>query len=222
MVKSPQEIMNIRPILQVVLLLAAMQATSAFKFRCYWFCTEQTGIQTDYVANRDECRKYAQLRIETDTSSPDLIEEKDRKSKLVSLFSSCMSDKGWTVPDGKSGQQAANPIPVPTPGAAAGMPAPQAAPLPVAAPVTAATPVAAAANPAIITEEDAKRINEQRKEKTYLARTSECAFARHAAEYSSVSATRAKACDIECANRLKADPKGTRPAACPADANAAR
>jgi hypothetical protein len=210
------KLMKFRALTQIVLLLAVMQATSAFKFRCYWFCTEQTGIQTDYVNDRDDCRKYAQLRIDTDTSSPELMSDNSRKQKLVSLFSSCMSDKGWTVPDGKGGQNASAPIPVPTPGASAGMAPAQPAPgpLPVAAPV----PMAATqpANPAIITEQEAKNIQAQRKEKTYLARQSECAFARHSADISSVSATRAKACDLECANMLKQDPIGQRPAACAA------
>lgn len=204
--------MQLRPVLHVVLLIAAMQCVSGFKFRCWLFCTEQTGIQTDYVADRDTCRKYAQLRIDTDTSSPDLIDEKSRKSKLISLFSSCMGDKGWTVPDGKSGQQAAAPIPIPTPGtsntaAAAPLPAPVAV-----APVTAPMPVA---NSAIMSEAEAKAAQDARREKGYLARASECAFARHGAEFSTVSATRAKACDIECAERLKLEPGGKLPAACP-------
>lgn len=209
--------MKTRPIIQCLMLIAMMQAISGLKFRCYWFCSEQTGIQTDYVADRDECRKYAQLRIDTDTANPEMLEERSRKQKLVSLFSSCMSDKGWTIPDGKNGQQPANPIPVPTPGATAGAAAPQPAPGPTpgAAPAGVPVPLTAGGTPAIVTEEQAKVIQEERREKAYLARASECAFARHGADYSSVSATRAKACDLECANMLKAEPKGRVPAACP-------
>ena len=49
-----------------------------------------------------------------------------------------------------------------------------------------------------------------------LSRSAECAFARQSASVSSLAATRAKACDLECAERLKAAPDAPRPAACPA------
>ncbi len=53
--------------------------------------------------------------------------------------------------------------------------------------------------------------------KAFLARASECEFARSAADMSSVSRIRAQACDAECNARTKAAPTGPRPAACPAD-----
>jgi len=202
-------IMKLHPIVTVVFLLASMQMVSAFKMRCWMFCSEQTGIQTDYVADRDSCRDYAQLRVATDTATPELMEEKSRKAKLIAIFSACMADKNWTVPDGKASQQPSPPVPIPTPGQPV-TPA-TAAPMPVAN--------SAAPAPAIATAQDAAAMAQQRREKTFLARTSECAFARHGAPYSSVSATRAKACDIECAQRLKAAPDAPRPAACPADPN---
>lgn len=211
--------MKLKPIIHIVLLLASMHLLSGFKFRCYWFCTEQTGIQTDYVNHRDQCRKYAQLRIETDTASPELIDEKARKSKLISLFSACMADNGWTIPDGKTGQQASPPVPLPTPAAVSTTPPSATAPPPPAAAPVAAAAVPAAAVPAsaIMTEREAKELQEKKRENSYLARQSECAFARHSAAYSSVAATRAQACDLECAQRLKAEPK-RKAAACPTDA----
>lgn len=213
--------MKLHPYSQILLLIIALNATAAFKFRCWLFCTDQTGIQTDYIDARDSCRKYAQLRIDTDTANPELMDDKNRRNKLVSLFSSCMADRGWTVPDGKSGQQPAAPIPVPTPGAntaqssQAGAP-PVAAPVQTEAPAAIATPIANP-SPAIITADQARVMNDQRREKNYLARQSECAFARHGAPYSSVSATRAKACDIECEQSRKANEGGKLPAACPPD-----
>lgn len=54
-----------------------------------------------------------------------------------------------------------------------------------------------------------------------LSRRSECAFARHAAANSSISAARARACDLECAKRLQESPDSPRPAACPASGNPA-
>ncbi len=203
--------MNIRLLTHIALLIASMQLVSAYKFRCWMFCTDQTAVQNDYINDRDSCRSYAQLRIETDTSNSELMDSKNRSSKLVSLFSACMADKGWTVPDGgKPGQQASAPVPVQN--SAAPAIASAANPAPVAA-------VAAVAPAAVVANSDAATLAAQRREKAFLARSSECAFARHGAAYSSVAAARAQACDIECTQRLKAAPDAPRPAACPADPN---
>ncbi|MFO0389488.1 MAG: hypothetical protein ACK502_07205 [Alphaproteobacteria bacterium] len=64
-----------------------------------------------------------------------------------------------------------------------------------------------------LSKEEAIAIQQQRK--WALTRSSECAFARNAAAYSSISAARAKACDLECEQRLKEAPDAPRPAACP-------
>lgn len=53
-------------------------------------------------------------------------------------------------------------------------------------------------------------------ERAAISRASECAFARQAASVSSMAAARARACDLECTNRLRAAPDAPRPAACPA------
>lgn len=60
-----------------------------------------------------------------------------------------------------------------------------------------------------------QKVARQQERKWALTRSSECAFARNAAAYSSISAARAKACDLECEQRLKESPDAPRPAACP-------
>ena len=60
---------------------------------------------------------------------------------------------------------------------------------------------------------------EQAERKASISRSSECAFARHSASISSNAAARARACDIECAQRLSAAPDAPRPAACPSGPN---
>lgn len=188
--------MHISRATQIILLIAAMQAVSAYKTRCWFFCTEQTAIQNDYTDDRDRCREYSQLRIDTDTSNPELLEASARKAKLVSLFSSCMGDKGWTVPDGKGSAGAA--VPVTTKPPAPPAPAPAPAPAPKPAP-------------------DAAALAAAQRNKAFLSRATECAFARHSAGLSTVATARARACDIECEERMKAAPDAPRPAACPAD-----
>ncbi len=211
--------MNKHKILHILLLVAAMQTVSAYKVRCWILCTDQTAIQNDYVTDRDYCRGYSQLRIDTDTSSPELLEAKERKSKLVALFSACMAEKGWTVPDGKYNQQASSAIPSgSSTNAKANSTAAIASANPGAAPVSttvgAAAPAAAAG--ALVGGKNAATLAAEQREKAFLSRSTECAFARHAADSSTLAATRAKACDIECRERLKAAPDAPRPAACPA------
>ncbi|MDX2072995.1 MAG: hypothetical protein SFX19_01365 [Alphaproteobacteria bacterium] len=178
--------MRLRPAIHIVLLIACMQLVSAYKFRCFLFCSEQTGVQSDYIEDRNLCRKYAQLHLDTDTSMTASGSEKARTSRLVSLFSRCMNDKGWTIPEGK-GESDAGPPP------AVVVPTPQQA-------TAAAT-------------DKANDLAAQRREQAFLERSSECAFARHGAAYSRIAATRAEACDIECAEGRKL---GKEPAACPA------
>ncbi len=207
--------MNKYKIFHIFLLLATMQALSAYKVRCWILCTDQTAVQNDYVEHRDYCRGYSQLRIDTDTSSPELLDAKERKSKLVALFSACMAEKGWTVPDGKYNQQASNAIPSGTSGVQKAN-ATQTSPLSEVATPNAAPVAATVASTTLIGGKNAATRAAEQREKAFLSRSTECAFARHAAKNSSLSATRAKACDIECRERLKAAPDAPRPAACPA------
>lgn len=58
---------------------------------------------------------------------------------------------------------------------------------------------------------------DQGAERAAVTRNAECNFARHAASVSANAAARARACDLECEQRLRAAPDGPRPAACPAD-----
>lgn len=172
--------MHISPrCLKVFFLLSVVLCSSGYRFRCYWACTDQTSVQNDYIEQRDRCRSYAQTKIDfAMKNQPGPKDGKTRQATLVSLFSECMSQHGWNVPDGKPAGSAA------------------------AAPVVPAVAVTA------------NKDDEARK-KASLSRSSECMFARHAADMSTNSAARARACDLECAQRLKAAPDGPRPAACP-------
>ncbi len=186
--------MNIRLIFRISFLILSMQLLSAYNIRCWFFCTEQTAIQDEYTDARDFCRSYSQLRFETETATSS--DDKGRTAKMIALFSECMSEKGWSVPDGKPAGGPGSP-----PAAAAAAPAPAA---------KSETELSAK-----MAAEEAKR--EKRRQQAFLLRSSECAFARHGAQYSSVSAARATACDIECAEKRKLSPQSPRPAACPAE-----
>lgn len=166
--------------------MLALQATSAYRFRCWFACVDQTSTQNDYVEQRDRCRKYAQLRSEVSIrSAGNAASDQSRKSELVSLFSKCMEQNGWTISEVKDKDKSPAPAPVqPQPGQA-----------------TAAAVAPTQPDPAY--------------QKASLSRSAECAFARHAASASSRAAARAAACDLECAQRLKASPDAPRPAACP-------
>lgn len=169
----------------LIALLAGLQACSDYRFRCYAFCKDQTSVQDEYTVQRDHCRQFAQLKSEMSAFSGD---EPERKSQLISMFSDCMSRRGWIVPDGKGARDVA----------AAG---------PGAAGVAASGSGAPVQDP----------VQAERERRAYIARASECNFARQNAGVSSNSAARAKACDLECTHRLEAAPDAPRPAACPAE-----
>ena len=175
--------------IKVAFLIATLAMVSGYKFRCWAFCTDQTSTQHDYIEQRDKCRNYAQLKLDMSLrNTPGYIDGKTKKGQLVSLFSECMANNGWTVPDGKA------------PGAPGGPATLQNAAVP--------------ATPAQATDD---ALADAYREKASLSRSSECAFARHAALNSSIAAARARACDAECAQRLSAAPDAPRPAACAAD-----
>ena len=89
------------PWIRITLLIAALLATSGYRFRCYLACVDQTGTQNDYVEQRDYCREYAQLKVNMSMREAPGGDDRSRKATLVSLFSQCMGKNGWTVPDGK-------------------------------------------------------------------------------------------------------------------------
>lgn len=85
--------------LHLAFLLVAALMTSGFNFRCYFFCEDQTGIQNDYVADRDECRDVAQNKLdEKNANNPTPLGAKESKAQLVALFNECMSVNGWDFP----------------------------------------------------------------------------------------------------------------------------
>ncbi len=191
---------------KIIFLLATLTLTSAwsvsdlvggkYRFRCYMACVDQTSTQNDYVEMRDHCRELAQLKVDMAVKEAGLSnDDKSRKSMLVSLFSQCMATNGWTVPDGKDPSKSTASI-VPSP----------------------ANPISNTAAAAIAPPSAAAAAATKREERTTLTRNTECAFARGNAAVSSISATRAKACDLECDEALKVSPGGPRPAACAPDA----
>lgn len=183
--------------LRLSFLLAALVFCSAFRFGCFMFCSDLTSLQRDYNDQRDQCRENAQLKVDTGTAGNSAGEK-----QLISLFSECMAKKGWVVPEGSEGKEKSGTMP--------GFPPVQTAPAAKTGNMAgvAAAPVVTAPNPSLSADQTA-----------YLKRSSECAFARHSADVSSNAAARAKACDIECAQRLKSMPDAPRPAACPAETN---
>ncbi|MDX1974571.1 MAG: hypothetical protein SFT92_02725 [Rickettsiales bacterium] len=168
---------------KLLFLVLILASTSGYRFRCYIFCNDQTGIQNDYIEVRDNCREYAQLKLDTGYKAPPGGDDKGKKAQLVSLFSECMAKNGWTVPDGKDKPSAA-----------------------------------VLAKEAIKDEKsEAESLTEKYKQQAAITRSSECNFARQSAANSAVAASRAKACDLECAQRLRAAPDAPRPAACPSE-----
>jgi hypothetical protein len=174
----------------LTLLVITQIATSGYRFRCYAFCKDQTSVQDEYTEQRDHCRRYAQLKSEMSSFSG---EDKDRKAQLITMFSDCMSRRGWVVPDGRDGR------PLPPDGIAA------------AGPAAAGVGASAAGAP----QQDPVAAEQERR--AFIARASECNFARQNTGVSSNAAARAKACDLECEHRLSAAPDAPRPAACPAE-----
>lgn len=60
-------------------------------------CAEQTSIQRSYVSNRNECQLFAEENIGRFVDPAAGADERSLNAKLVTLFSDCMFDKGWTV-----------------------------------------------------------------------------------------------------------------------------
>ena len=93
---------TLTPWMRLLFLMTALLATSGYRWRCYLACVDQTSTQNDYVEQRDYCREYAQLKIGMASRDGTVSgDDKSRKASLVSLFSQCMGNNGWTVPDGK-------------------------------------------------------------------------------------------------------------------------
>ena len=90
------------PWLRLVFLVTVLVVTSGYRWRCYIACVDQTSTQNDYVEQRDHCREYAQLKVDMAMrEAGGAMDDKAHKAMLVSLFSQCMANNGWTVPDGK-------------------------------------------------------------------------------------------------------------------------
>lgn len=151
---------------------------------------EFNDTQRQYVTARDSCRELAELRATTDMGRafPTAGERQTRniKKELLEVFADCMKRQGWSV----SG---------PTDGGGGGGEPP--------IDISVAPPRQAAYIPPEV-------INEQLVIERERKRAAECAYARQAADNSSRARAIAKACEIECKNRLEAAPDGPRPGAC--------
>lgn len=175
------------PWIRAAFLLAVIMISSGYRFRCWWMCQDQTAIQNDYIERRDHCREYAQLKLDLSIrSGGEADTEQARKARIISLFGECMAENGWSMTS-TSGLDKLS-----------GGPAQQG---------TAGQPGAGQA--------PSQAQIQAAEDRAALSRASECAFARQAASVSSISAARAKACDLECAQRLRLAPDAPRPAACP-------
>lgn len=60
-------------------------------------CMDQTSIQTSYISERNDCQSQAESKIGDYEDSDDIKNVHRRNAKLVSLFSDCMFEYGWTV-----------------------------------------------------------------------------------------------------------------------------
>lgn len=69
-------------------------------------CMDQTSIQTGYVGERNSCQNQAERNIGQYTT-PDM-DPRSQNAQLVTLFSDCMFERGWTVatPDREGDQHA--------------------------------------------------------------------------------------------------------------------
>lgn len=218
---------------KLLILIAALLISSGYRFRCYFLCTDQTAVQHDYVEERDRCRDYAEAKVDMTMNNlkKNPNDEKARKGQLVALFSECMANHGWSVPDGRDKSIAAGATGGSSTGkdntissAAANATARDAA---TAGIITSNNAGAAGAGDAALAGgavagggmSAGEAATAAGLERAYLARKAECDFARHSASSSSIANARAQACDIECAQRLKNAPDAPRPAACPAEFN---
>lgn len=75
-------------------------------------CRTQTSVQSEYISMRDMCQGQAEAEI---GNFPNTDDVRDRNAKLVTLFSECMFDNGWTVaaPKREGEEETASIIPDP-------------------------------------------------------------------------------------------------------------
>ena len=60
-------------------------------------CSLHTDIQTRYVDQRDQCRDLATLKQQTFAQSGNQTDSRSRDVDLLTYFSDCMGERGWTV-----------------------------------------------------------------------------------------------------------------------------
>lgn len=61
-------------------------------------CGETVGLQKDYVKMRDTCQQYAEQKVGWLISQTMITNEpKEKNTKLVEEFNSCMTTRGWDI-----------------------------------------------------------------------------------------------------------------------------
>lgn len=63
--------------------------------QCLIYCHDGTEIQVTYVTARNDCQDEAEARIGRNVTAPS--DKKERNTKLLELFATCMKKKGWGV-----------------------------------------------------------------------------------------------------------------------------
>lgn len=75
------------------LILLLLLGTSAC--RCWFFCYDDTSMQRNYVADRDDCQDDAEMSV--GYLSGFYMNEKERNGRLLQEFANCMRKKNWGV-----------------------------------------------------------------------------------------------------------------------------
>ena len=60
-------------------------------------CMNQTSIQRAYISQRNECQGVAESRLQEYLNPYVKNSDQTKNATLVTLFSDCMFDSGWTV-----------------------------------------------------------------------------------------------------------------------------
>lgn len=60
-------------------------------------CGAHTSVQGGYNGDRDSCQEVSVLKLPLFLDESEPISMKERNAKLVTLFSDCMFERGWTV-----------------------------------------------------------------------------------------------------------------------------
>ncbi len=85
-------------IIRNLLLLSVLGMASAC--RCWFFCYDDTSIQRNYVADRDDCQDDAEQNVGYFSSVT--MSSRERNTRLLQEFAKCMASKNWGVSQPKT------------------------------------------------------------------------------------------------------------------------